>query len=180
MNLPAETIAAPELHRGLLERDEAIVEWVVDRYLNGLYQYTRGLLRSDQEAEDVVQETFLKLWQAPQQWNPNKGALSTWLYRVAHNRCLDILRRSKRTEAVHETVEISHASAVEEEKDQGGIFELAFQRLSTEYRNALILAYGQGMAAREMAEVLGISSSAVNSLMARARRQLHELIGRQN
>jgi len=67
---------------------------LVDRHMPGVYALARRMLGSDEEAEDVTQDTFLRAWKALPAWQP-RARLSTWLYRVALNRCYDRLRKRR-------------------------------------------------------------------------------------
>src|ERR1700733_3793576 len=73
--------------------DRAAAQLLVVRHLSKLLALTRRMLGDTAEAEDAVQETFLKLWTHAARWKPGQAKFETWLYRVAINKCYDRLRK---------------------------------------------------------------------------------------
>jgi RNA polymerase sigma-70 factor (ECF subfamily) len=157
-----------------LEADNLMA--VVAHYQGPLLRYVDRMLGgADDQREDVVQETFIRLHRqvSTRGWDSIKHP-ATWLFRVAHNLTLDELRRRARRPG---TVEISEESpvavaeptaremdavgeAIRQEARQVVLRELA--RLDDSHRQVLLLKIVQGMTLREVAEVVGMSLSAVN------------------
>lgn len=174
-----------QLAAALAAGEEAAVEQVVRRHLDGLYHYCRRFLPAAQDAEDVVQEVFLTLWNRPAAWNPRKGSLGVWLFRLAHNRCVDMQRTAARRGRIE--AESPDPAPLREGEgaphqahaalDDPGL-NAALQRLRPDHANALLLVYGQGMAIAELAQVIGVSEQAASSLLARARRGLRKELER--
>ena len=69
---------------------------LAQRHLPAIETYARRLLADEAAAQDIAQETLLVFWQRSAEFKPEKARLTTWLHRVAHNRCIDLLRRQKR------------------------------------------------------------------------------------
>lgn len=69
---------------------------LVQHHLPAIETYARRILADESLAQDIAQDTLLALWQRSAQFKPEKARLTTWLHRVAHNRCIDLLRRQKR------------------------------------------------------------------------------------
>ena len=69
---------------------------LAQRHLPAIETYARRILADETAAQDIAQETLLVLWQRSNEFKPEKARLTTWLHRVAHNRCIDLLRRQKR------------------------------------------------------------------------------------
>ena len=68
---------------------------LADRHLTPILRYSTRMLGNADDAEDAAQETFLRLWQHAARYEPRDSKPSTWLYRIAHNLCVDRLRRRK-------------------------------------------------------------------------------------
>lgn len=142
----------------------------------------RRMLRDPGEAEDVTQETMLRLWRMAPDWREEGASLATWLYRVASNLCIDRLRRRREiaTDAVPEVVD---AAAPVADRLQDGArsraLGAALARLPERQRIAVVLRHLEDRGNPEIAMVLDTSVEAVESLLARARRALAaDLAGR--
>lgn len=146
-----------------------------DRHLAKIVAYAHRLLRDATEAEDVAQETFLRLWQRAPEWQP-RAKLHTWLFRVAHNLCIDRLR--KRREAGPEALERQSSgdrpSGLLERKQLATEVEQALSRLPERQRAAITLIHYQGLTQADAADVLECGIEAVESLLARGRRTLRQ------
>jgi RNA polymerase sigma-70 factor (ECF subfamily) len=126
------------------------------------------------EAEDVTQETMLRLWRVAPDWDGG-AALATWLYRVASNLCIDRLRR--RREFVPGVLperadDAPGALGRLEAQDRAAALQAALTDLPERQRMAVVLRHFEDRANPEIAEILGTSVEAVESLLARARREL--------
>ncbi len=82
-----------QLMQRIANQDKGAFERLLDQYLTRIRSYLQRLINDTgndaSTAEDLAQETFLKVWQNAHQYKPTAGALSTWLYRIAHNQFLD-------------------------------------------------------------------------------------------
>ena len=84
-----------EVAESFLAGDVVAFEQTLDHHGPSLMRYTTRLLNSKSLAEDIVQETFLRLWINREKYDPSKSKLSTWLHRVAYNLCMDVYRGIK-------------------------------------------------------------------------------------
>ena len=148
---------------------------LVDRHLPTVLAIARRMLRDDAEAEDVAQETMLRLWRNAAGLELGPHGVRPWLRRVASNLCIDRVRARRNTTVVEEVPEESapptqlrHLA----ERELGARVDAALQALPERQRLALTLFHYEGMSQIEVGEVLGISDEAVESLLARARRTL--------
>lgn len=137
------------------------------------------LLRDRAEAEDVTQETFLRLLKKAPDWRPGEAQLKTWLHRVAVNLCIDRRRRGQR-------VVVTDAAVSDWEAEEPGFDRTldivrtvggALAQLPDRQRAAIVLVHYQGMTNIEAASILSLSVDALESLLARGRRRLRALIG---
>ncbi len=84
-----------DLVREIARRDHAAFGVLVDRHMKRVASLAQNILRSAADADEVAQETFLRLWERPGRFDPGKARFATWLYRVVVNACLD-RRRARR------------------------------------------------------------------------------------
>jgi len=155
--------------------DAAAFRELSQRHLAPVTRYAARLLGDAAEAEEVAQETFLRLWQQAPRWQP-RAKVSTWLYRVAHNQCIDRLRRRREAgPAALDRMSVgTRPSQLLADKQVALEVELALAELPERQRAAVSLVHYQGLGGTEAAEVLEISVEALESLLARGRRALRE------
>jgi RNA polymerase sigma-70 factor, ECF subfamily len=149
---------------------------LVERHLRGVHVFVYRMLGSRAEAEEVCQETFLRVWKQAGTYVA-RAKPSTWLYRIAHNLAVDRIRR--RREGAHplglEEVPTSERPSLHlHDKQVAEAVQRALAELPERQRAAISLVHYQGMSNAEAAEVLGVRLRALESLLARGRRQLRE------
>jgi RNA polymerase sigma-70 factor (ECF subfamily) len=148
---------------------------LVDSYLSPLYRFAQRMLNDPATAEDVVQETFVKVWYQAKRWQPGKAKLSTWLHTIVHNQCIDVYRKNDEP-----TVDLQEAENVAAATDAIQQLELseqithALQQLPERQRSAILLCYYQGLSNYEAAELLNLSVEALESLLTRGRKTLKQ------
>ena len=161
---------------------------VVDQYSPQIYRLALKMLNDPQDAEDVLQETFIKALRALPTFE-GRSSLTTWLYRIAVNEALMTVRRRK-----GETLSIDEERE-DEEGEQGPVqivdwcclpeneimsaetrkfLDQGIKKLSPALRTVFVLRDMEGLAVRETAEALQISEAAVKTRLLRARLQLRE------
>ncbi|BAC48959.1 blr3694 [Bradyrhizobium diazoefficiens USDA 110] len=170
-----------ELLDRLAADDETAFRMLVERHIDRAYAIALRIVGNAADAEDVVQDSMLKIWSHRGRWQHGRAKFSTWLYRVISNRCID-LRRKPRTENVDTVPEVADgrpdASRVIERNELNGMLEEAMQRLPEQQRIAVILSYHEDMSNGEIAEVMDSTVAAVESLLKRGRQQLRQLLRR--
>jgi RNA polymerase sigma-70 factor (ECF subfamily) len=149
------------LLRAVARGDEAAFARVYDRYAPILLGLMLRILRSRPEAEDVLQEVFLQVWQQARSFDPARGRAFTWLATLARSRAIDRLRAvDSRERAAQRSAEDgrapaaeSHAWADEEaiRAERAEAVRAALAELPEEQRQVLVLAYLDGMSQSEIA-----------------------------
>lgn len=142
-----------------------------DRYRQRLFAYTRQMLPARQDAEDALQDVFVRAYSGLRA-SHGRLVLRAWLYRVAHNRCIDELRRPappppEVLELVRAPADDPIAAADQRESLRRLVIDV--RRLPEQQRSALLMRELGGMAYADMADALGVSVPAVKSLLVRAR-----------
>ncbi|GGX53373.1 RNA polymerase sigma subunit ECF family protein [Tateyamaria omphalii] len=135
------------------------------------------MLGDRSEAEDVVQDAMLRLWRIAPEWRFGEAQVSTWLYRVVSNLCTDRLRKRRRSGVALDDVAEPEdpapgAEARLQDHARHAALRAAIAALPERQRLALTLRHFDGASNPEIAEQLGISVEAVESLTARAKRAL--------
>lgn len=161
--------------------DQAALARIIDRHGRGLRLFAARLLGNSGDAEDVVQDVFVAAWKQAARFDPAKGRASTWLYRIAANRCID-MRRRKSFRAF-----IGLDAMADEPADDapaadmrlGARQELASVRvglaaLPERQRMALLLRAVADMDVPQIAEVMGTSAGSAEQLLVRGRRALRQ------
>ncbi len=155
--------------------DRAAAQALMARHLPKMLTVARRMLHSQAEAEDAVQDAFLKVWTHASRWQPGKALFETWLYRVVMNKCYDRLRKRPNAnldEASEVPDAAPQADAVLQNTALGQEIEAALAALPERQRAAIVLCHHQECGNIEAAEILGISVEALESLLARGRRTL--------
>jgi RNA polymerase sigma-70 factor, ECF subfamily len=159
--------------------DRAALEVLFRRYADRVFGFAYALLRSREEAEEVVTDTFLRVFRFAAELRGG-GSFESWLLRIARNLCLDRLRRPRVLTLPLEALgEVGNLLTPPDQIDRTALrylVEQALDRVPEEYRVALVLRDLQGLSAREAAEVTGKSEPAFRSLHQRARRALRDAL----
>lgn len=142
-----------------------------------VFAHAQRMLGDSAEAEDVTQEALLRLWRMAPEWRAGQARVSTWLYRVTTNLCTDRLRARRRhdpsIEAIADPADPApRADALMLEKARAEALRTALQDLPDRQRQAVVLRHFDGLSNTEIAEILGTSEEAVESLTARGKRTL--------
>lgn len=148
---------------------------LADRHTPLVHALAWRLLGDAAEAEDVVQEAFVKLWVNAKGWTPTGGGLGGWLRRVTTNACLDRLRRRRFVNdgAVPEQAdETPPADAMIDAERRRIAVAAAIRALPDRQRAAIVLTYHEGVSNAEAAAILGMGVKALESLLVRARQAL--------
>jgi RNA polymerase sigma-70 factor (ECF subfamily) len=162
--------------------DRAAFSQLVIRYQNKIYRLARRMTETDQDAEDVLQEAFVKAYKSLPEFQ-GKSKFSTWLYRITVNLALMKLRK-RRVEAVSLDMPVAtEEGSVQRDFENGGpdpladlvakesreILDRAISDLPSGYRAVFVLRHVEGLSTSETARILKISAAAVKSRLHRTR-----------
>jgi RNA polymerase sigma-70 factor (ECF subfamily) len=150
---------------------------LVARHATMLVRCAWRVLGDRGEAEDVAQESFVRLMAKARSWQADGAPLKTWLYRVALNLSIDRVR-ARRTTSIEAVAEPSDegraATSFERALDRKRRVRLALADLPERQRTAIALVHYEGLSQQEAATILSLSVDALESLLARGRRRLRE------
>lgn len=151
---------------------------LVERYHVGLIIHCEQLLRDRREAEDIAQEAFIQAYEKLAAFDISKGRFSTWLYRIATNKCLDMLRRRHRQLAVEDIELIAEATMpTHMEDDEARTLRAAVLELTPpQYRRIIEAYFWEGKSYQEIADELDMTVSNVGVSMGRAKAKLKETL----
>ena len=173
-----------ELVERLRKRDPQALGELYDRYGRVAYSLVFRIVRDTGIAEDLVQETFLRVWSRAQAFDGQRGALGAWLLAVARNRAIEYLRSSSgRMRNALELEEAEQPAAfVDLEKDvlnsdQARRLRDAMKKLNDNQRSVIELAYFEGLSQTEMAERMGQPLGTVKTWVRTALRNLRDELG---
>ncbi|MDT8344232.1 MAG: sigma-70 family RNA polymerase sigma factor [Thermohalobaculum sp.] len=158
--------------------DQAAARALTERFLPLALRQAWRILGSEAEAEEVAQEAMLKLWRQAATWRAGEARISTWLYRVTQNLCIDRIRRRRANVNVDDVPEPADPrpgvlERLGESEDMRRLAR-AIMALPDRQRDALVLRHFDGASNPNIAARLECSVEAVESLLARARRQLQK------
>jgi RNA polymerase sigma-70 factor, ECF subfamily len=180
-----------ELVRRALDRDEAAVRTIMQANNRRLYRLARGILRNDSEAEDVVQEAYVRAFTHLESFRGD-SSLSTWLSRIAMNEALGRLRRQRPAVELNalpgralqaEIIPFPLAASDDPEKSMAqreiqAVVEHAIDELPEAFRLVFITRVIEGMNVEETAEILALKPETVKSRLHRARTMLRDNVER--
>ncbi len=175
-----------DLVRRAQDGEEAAFSALLDSYNTAMLNYCHRLVGNRDLAADLAQETFIKAFLAIDQFDPSKK-FSPWIYRIAHNLCVDFLRKKRLpTEAMHyedgsgEEVQVDIADstiapdALLERKEIQANFEKALGGLDEIYREPLVLRHQEQLSYQEIGDVLELPIGTVKARIHRGRGLLKE------
>ncbi len=168
-----------ELMQGIRSGDRTSLDSLTQRYWDAIRRFCASYLGDEVLAEDVAQETFAKLSAAEE--HPT-GAVRPWLYKVARNRCLDILRRHQRSPTHNRPIrtgfdaprDTSGPQTRASREERAELLRQIITAMPEEYRSVLVLKHFEGLSREEMAEALGITEATVKGRLVRASDHLRD------
>ncbi|MEX0291448.1 MAG: RNA polymerase sigma factor [Flavobacteriaceae bacterium] len=165
---------------GLIDRlrngDKSALYLLYDKYSSALYGVILRICRDEDQAKDLLQETFVKIWQKISTYDQSKGRFYTWAYRIAKHTTLNALRKSK---PLIQTEDLSVYSniASEEESPDYAVLNGLLKKLEPHHQRAIQLVYFQGYTHREAHELMKVPLGTFKSYIRQAIKQIREKYG---
>lgn len=161
------------------EGNQAAYSVLMTRHVDRHVAFAERVLGGRLEAEDAIQEAFVKLWKNAGRYDQSKAKFTTWFYRIVLNQCLDQKRR-KRPEALPEgfdAVDERDGPDLElQEAQRSRTVQIALANLPESQGTAITLCYFEGLTNKEAADILDLNIKALESLLMRGRKKLAILL----
>lgn len=161
-----------------LNGDTAAFETLVRRYQRVLYTVAIRLTGNPEDARDVTQNTFIRAYERLETYDPARRFFS-WIYRIAVNESLNLLRVRRPHEPLEDTVEADAMADPVERQQMGERVQQALKALSKEYREVIVLRYFGELSYEEIGETIGLPEKTVKSRLFSARQRLAEILSAQ-
>lgn len=167
--------------------DRDAFAWLLERYEKQVYHQALRMVGNPEDAADLTQETFIKVWQGLPSFQGD-SSFSTWLFRLTSNACIDFIRREKKRKGDisldDEERDLSYAfidpaatpQQALEQKELHRAVSVGLGQLSDEHRQILVLREVNGLSYDEIADILDLSPGTVKSRIARARISLAKIL----
>ncbi|MGN7439200.1 MAG: sigma-70 family RNA polymerase sigma factor [Alcanivorax sp.] len=179
-----DELSDEELMIRIQSSDHEAFSLLVMRHTKMFYAAAYRMYPYQDEAEDIVQEAFLKLWRKPDMWKTGKGAkFTTWFYRVVTNLAIDYARKKKDSKGSDVLDRITDNTPDQQDTMEGDeqqkLLEDAIQELPERQKMALNLCFYEELSNKEAAEIMDIGVKALESLLMRAKSGLRDILTRQ-
>jgi RNA polymerase sigma factor (sigma-70 family) len=168
--------------------DPAAFKAFIKEHQERVYNIILNRVQNAEDAEEITQDVFIAVFNKPEAFR-GESTISTWLYRIAINKCIDHLRKkqsrkrwsftglfSSATDEGNEPKEFNHPGVVSENKEKAVILFKAMKQLSANQHTAWVLSEMENMSYKEIGEVMNVSVSSVESLLFRARQNLKKIL----
>jgi RNA polymerase sigma-70 factor, ECF subfamily len=150
--------------------DSAAIGILYDRYHRQCFSFALRILGSEEDAQEAVQETFVRVWRSARQYDQSKAGVGSWVLSITRNLCLDELRRRRRRvpegPPLDTTFERAGPERTDEEAERKMLGEQvrgALQSLSSDQRSAIELVYFHGLTSQEVGRILNVPAPTVRS-----------------
>jgi len=145
---------------------------LVQRHTERFYRLAYRYAQNRETAEDLVQDAFVRLWENPASWRPDRNSkFTTWFYRIVVNLCLD-WQKKKRPMPLADERESADEAMIRIQEQR--LLEKEIAALPERQRTALNLCFDEGLSNQEAAETMGVNLKALQSLIMRAKTTLRE------
>ncbi|MEM9821504.1 MAG: sigma-70 family RNA polymerase sigma factor [Bacteroidota bacterium] len=161
-------------------KDKRAISILYDRYGAALYGVAYKIVQSEQTAEDVLQDVFIKVWQKGSHYNHQKGSLFTWLLNITRNRAIDVIRSSthKKQAKVLELTSYVNGSNGAAHSEEFNVNQIGLRwmvnQLDIKYQKVIDLIYFQGFTQKEVMEHLGIPLGTVKTRLRLGLREMRK------
>ena len=178
-----------ELIELLKQKDRVAFKTIVETWQGMIYNTALGILQNEEDAADVTQETFIQVFESVGSFKGD-SKFSTWVYRIAVSKSLDLIRKKKRKKRfafiqslygkndkpLIDPPDFFHPGVSMENKENAAILFKAVEQLAPNQKTAFVLNKVEGLSYNEIGEVMKITESAVDALLHRAKVNLRKIL----
>ena len=170
-----------DCYRRYLDGDDDGLREIIDIYYNGLILFINGIVKDQSAAEDILEDTFVKLAVRKYEYN-GKAIFKTWLYTIARNSAINYLKRNRNRisdQPVEEYIMLSDGTDVEKEflrTEQNTELRRAMEKLKPDYYQVLYLSYFEDMDIENTARIMGRTKRQISNLLYNAKSSLRSVM----
>ena len=171
-----------ELIHHILKGNQQEYALLINRYQQNVFRTVMGLLHNKEDAEEITQDVFVKVFQSLPSFN-GKSAFSTWLYRIAVNTSLNFLRKKKRknfwiglTDILQVASKDKSIETIITERSDNTVIQQALDALPEKQRLAFVFAKYEELPQKQVADIMKITEGAVEQLLIRAKSNLKKTL----
>lgn len=166
-------------------RDEAAFRELVEKYQSKVFSIIYGILRNQNDAEDIAQQVFTKIYFSIGNFDA-RSSLLTWIYKITTNECYDYLRKKRVRKLVYESdvseddtrmmenseANADRAQAIDDQLSQRQLVMKLLEKVSPEERNLILMKEVEGLSVQELADMTGMNENTIKVKLFRARQKL--------
>ncbi len=163
----------------LQERDEKAISLLYDNYADTLYGVAYKVVKDEDLAQDIVQESFVKIWKKSDSYDPSKAKLFTWLFRITRNTAIDKLRSISTKSDKEIQIDVSDVYNLGEQSIRPEFIDVKknLDRLEPKYRIVLEALFFEGMTQQEASDELDIPLGTIKSRLKIGLREMRKIYG---
>ncbi len=160
--------------------DVSAMDLLYDHYGDTLYGVVLRIVHDEAQAQDIIQDAFVKIWKQSKSYDASKGKLFTWLMRIVRNQSIDVIRKNKRSgEIRNESGDVSMESTVADNRDlsEDHDIRVVLSQLDNHHKELVEHSYILGYTHPEIAEKFGIPLGTVKTRIRNAMTSLRTIFG---
>ncbi len=163
----------------LLERDEKAISLLYDHYADTLYGVAYKVVKDEDLAQDIVQESFVKIWKKSDSYDASKAKLFTWLFRITRNTAIDKLRSINTKSDKEIQIDVSDVYNLGEQSIRPEFMDIKenLEKLEPKYRIVLEALFFEGMTQQEASDELDIPLGTIKSRLKIGLREMRKIYG---
>ena len=160
----------------LLSGDKKAIAYIYDKWANPLYGVVMNIVKDEAIAKDVLQDTFVKIWEKADSYDPKKSKLFTWIYQIARNKAIDAYRKTKKRQTENiQKADIIVSNVKSDQKLYHSELNRYISCLDEKYQHVLQALFFEGLTQAEMSEKTGIALGTIKTRLRIALRELREI-----
>jgi len=167
-----------ELMELVAKGDEEAFGVIVKKYLPVAISYTTKFFGAKFNEDEIIQDTFVKMWKYATKWNASKGKVKTWFYSILSSTCCTYAKKHRRHFVCEEMRNLSDDNCNVEsmlmQKQERAFVREKISNLNEREQQVIMLTYFEGHSNQHTAEIMGITVSAVETLLVRTRKKLRK------
>ena len=186
LSIGSETVDEFNILQRIADRDEKALEALYDRYSRIVYSLVLAIVKQEEDAQDVIQELFLNIWEKASLFDPSKGSAYTWLITLARNRAIDRIRsrQHQSQQRIDRQIDIDTLFSLSDQSpiegvisgERASLVKKAMAELQENERELITMAYFGGYSQSEISEKLNLPLGTVKTRMRQGMKKLYSTL----